>query len=805
MASRIDIIPTAAGIASRQPGGFRPELGSDGITRYRIQCPAHEGDSLNCALWDYRDKKNRPQIGARCHSRGCDPREIRIALGVAPANSSSRKSNSFVCEYEHPDGKPRPVHRLDYPKDFDPEKPCGYQSCGKTSPHKHVWGKGSAKDCHVYLWGLDSDSHVCVIVEGEKPAQALEAMGASARGYTPVSWRGGAGAARDADYSRLAGRQVIVWPDKDGVGLEAMRVAAGMALAAGAVSTAWIEPPESLPEGGDAADMSAEDALAALETAAAFEPPPPPARRPRPAPGGGGDDGDGYIPTTRVLRRDVDDLDRLIHAAAHKLAGGDYLRLFELWYQRVESRWLEDSDENIETTLSRGLVQSAGYMLSRAHKAEALDMLKTMIAPNANFPSYLDPAHRLLSFNLDSGDLLEGAVFGGERVWLEKGKTIERASTDDRDFMRSVRSYALPTEAADTPMWDGYLEKTFETPEDGTALMESIGITLAGYTGYQVAVALRGPGRTGKGVCFDFLIQLLGGSSHVATYPSPTTIAKNFATYDLIGKSAALLPDMPPRPRGGGARSEWDEGLTILKHIVGEDAIRAEGKYKPAFSSKLQLTVWMATNHALSFAAGASDASAWGERLRIHPFESVVPREERVPDFGQALFDAEGPAVALKCLLAAAEAGERGGLTVTEAMRGETRDAMRDVMGDIAQFVDSKLRFGEMEAVSRARVRDALSEHIKRAAHNGDVAALNSLLDNRAEQFIRQGKVGGERGWRGVGLASDPPPPDPEPAQGGLSADVAPCPICAREGEPLDEFGQCADRDACESARANGG
>jgi putative DNA primase/helicase len=107
------------------------------------------------------------------------------------------------------------------------------------------------------LYGLDllaanPDAGV-LIVEGEKAADA-------ARTISPgvvVTWPGGSKAVRYADWSPLAGRKVVIWPDRDAPGIEAAR-AISKALAGIAAKVRIITPPAGLDDGWDLADAVAE-------------------------------------------------------------------------------------------------------------------------------------------------------------------------------------------------------------------------------------------------------------------------------------------------------------------------------------------------------------------------------------------------------------------------------------------------------------------------------------------------------------------------------------------------------------------
>lgn len=75
------------------------------------------------------------------------------------------------------------------------------------------------------LYGLDrlaaKTKAQVLIVEGEKAADAAHAM--IGNQMAVVSWPGGAQALRKADWLVLAGRKVLLWPDADEPGIEAMQ------------------------------------------------------------------------------------------------------------------------------------------------------------------------------------------------------------------------------------------------------------------------------------------------------------------------------------------------------------------------------------------------------------------------------------------------------------------------------------------------------------------------------------------------------------------------------------------------------
>jgi putative DNA primase/helicase len=90
-----------------------------------------------------------------------------------------------------------------------------------------------------------------LIVEGEKAADAAQRLFPSA---VAITWPSGCKAIDKADWSPLAGRRCVLWPDADAVGREAMAKLAPRLLAAGADQVRIIKPPADVPEGWDLAD-----------------------------------------------------------------------------------------------------------------------------------------------------------------------------------------------------------------------------------------------------------------------------------------------------------------------------------------------------------------------------------------------------------------------------------------------------------------------------------------------------------------------------------------------------------------------
>lgn len=98
------------------------------------------------------------------------------------------------------------------------------------------------------------DAAQVVLVEGEKCAQALIDTGVVAT----TAMHGANAPVEKTDWSPLAGKSVLIWPDRDKPGWEYATQASQAILSVGAKSCYILYPPEEAAEGWDAADAITE-------------------------------------------------------------------------------------------------------------------------------------------------------------------------------------------------------------------------------------------------------------------------------------------------------------------------------------------------------------------------------------------------------------------------------------------------------------------------------------------------------------------------------------------------------------------
>ena len=115
------------------------------------------------------------------------------------------------------------------------------------------------------LYGLDrlTKEKPVLVVEGEKAADAAQALLPE---YAVLTWSGGCGAVRKADWSPLKGKDVAIWPDHDAPGKEAAQRLASLLHEMNKESRHEttphpyvVEVPPHLPQGWDLADKRPDD------------------------------------------------------------------------------------------------------------------------------------------------------------------------------------------------------------------------------------------------------------------------------------------------------------------------------------------------------------------------------------------------------------------------------------------------------------------------------------------------------------------------------------------------------------------
>jgi hypothetical protein len=224
----------------------------------------------------HRDARARDATG--CRSRPCRQTRLACSMRADVARPGIRNANA-----------PRHSRRAPYTNTATPSALLGYVlRCEFVDHATHARKKltpqltfcvarnGERRWCvrpfapPRPLYGLDALAAKAgapvLVVEGEKCA---DAAAPALPMYATVAWPGGANGIHHVDWSPLSGRDVVLWPDADGPGRDAMlgsadrsgRVREGvaqLAWRAGARSLRFVDV-SGVPRGWDIADALGQD------------------------------------------------------------------------------------------------------------------------------------------------------------------------------------------------------------------------------------------------------------------------------------------------------------------------------------------------------------------------------------------------------------------------------------------------------------------------------------------------------------------------------------------------------------------
>lgn len=287
-----------------------------------------------------------------------------------------------------------------------------------------------------------------------------------------------------------------------------------------------------------------------------------------------------------------------------------------------------------------------------------------------------------------------------------------------------------------------FLERIQPDTDMRAFLARLLGHALEGRVVNHVLPILYGQGANGKGTLIGAALAALGDYGDAAD-PELLT-AKSFDAHptgvaDLFGLRLAIL-------------HESDHGRRLaegtVKRLTGGDRIKARRMRENFWSFAPSHTFVMLTNHK-PLVAG-TDEGIW-RRLRLVPFDVVIPDEERDEHLGDEL------ACELEAVLAWLVAGyqdyhQRGGLDEPDDVIKATA-GYRDESDALKRFLDERCFTGPHHFVRSSELFGAWRTWCAREGIDaGTNKAFTTSLQNRGYDTFRT-NTGAS--WRGIGLAAD--------------------------------------------------
>jgi len=557
------------------------------------------------------------------------------------------------------------------------------------------------------------DAALVVLVEGEKCAQALIEAGIVAT----TAMHGANAPADKTDWSPLANKAVLIWPDRDKPGWTYATQAAQAILSAGAKSCHILYPPEDAAEGWDAADAVAE----------------------------GFDVGTFLAHGPRLQIHDVTMVDEPVISTDESVWGTEdalalaftrryhrdwrYIATWGRWLVWDGRRWR--GDETLAATdLIRSVCRQAALRADSPRLAAKLASCSTV--GGVERLARADRRHAASTDEWDADPWLLNTPGGVVSLTSGRRRPHERA-----DRMTKITT-ATPDGAC--PQWLTFLADITGGDQALQAyLQRMVGYCLTGVTSAHALFFFYGTGANGKSVFTNVVSTILGDYATTAAMDTFVETRNDRHPTDLAGLRGARFVCAIETEQG----RRWNESK--IKAITGGDKISARFMHQNFFEFTPNLKPVIVGNHKPVI---RNIDEAMKRRLHLVPFTVTIPPEKR--DGGltdRLLAERDGiMAWAVEGCLAWQREGLRPPACVVEAT--EEYFEAEDALG---RWLEERC---VREANARALTAELFNDWKQWAEAAGEFVGaqrrFSDLLITRGLQKWRNGM--GVRGFQGIGL-----------------------------------------------------
>ncbi|CAJ0861537.1 hypothetical protein KTD09_06570 [Burkholderia multivorans] len=441
-----------------------------------------------------------------------------------------------------------------------------------------------------------------VLVEGEKCAQALIETGIVAT----TAMHGANAPVDKTDWSPLAGKAVLVWPDRDKPGWEYAVQAAQAILSAGAKTCHILYPPEEAADGWDAADavMEGFDVAAFL------------AHGPRVQVHDIADPGEPVIGADESVWGTEDALALAFTRRYHR--DWRYVAAWGRWLVWDGRRW-RNEETLAATDLIRGVCRHAALQADNPKLAAKLATSGTV--GGVERLARADRRHAATTAEWDADPWLLNTPGGVVDLRTGRMRAHDRA-----DRMTKITT---ATPGGDCPTWRRFLAEVTGGDADLQAYLQRVsGYCLTGSTQEHALFFLYGTGANGKSVFVNTLATILG--DYAASAPMDTFMETRSDRHptDMAGLRGARFVSSIETEQG----RRWAESK--VKSLTGGDKISARFMRQDFFEFWPQFKLFVAGNHKPAI---RNIDEAMKRRLHLIPFTITVPPERRDKHLQQKL------------------------------------------------------------------------------------------------------------------------------------------------------------------------
>ncbi len=427
------------------------------------------------------------------------------------------------------------------------------------------------------------------------------------------------------------------------------------------------------------------------------------------------------------------------------------------YYTLRNGGWAQQSTEYYERKIAKRIGEARGTQtpVIGRYMSDCLATLQRELLPAVVDTGLLAVENRLLNFNLDSGELIDGTAFRNTNLCMDESGGISHQERGERDFYTTSRPYILPLEDPGRPTrFDAWLDEMVPDADTRQAVWECLGMSILGQ-GYaeQRVVFLCVGGRSGKGTLEKLAALLSGGCCSFSGGPARLG-AGPFANSALVGNATCILPDSPEMPEHPKSLTyaQYTLGLTTIKHLSGEDPITIEFKNDRRILSLIWPgTVWWDSNYPISKVIPArEDAHSWRGRIIPIPMTVEIDEDRQIRGFHDR-FIPEVPCIAYHAIRAYAERRRRGSFTFSPEMQ---QVLLLLGAGQFEHLQEIIARFSPMPDAwtTREQIRELAERIIGEPPKNKE---LNHLYSAAAAAGGRQTKRTGVQGFRDLDIVGE--------------------------------------------------
>lgn len=565
---------------------------------------------------------------------------------------------------------------------------------GAESPQ---WGCGHWNKPHP-LYGLDRlakrEGAPVLIVEGEKAADAAQELLGQ---MVVVTWPGGANAWKNADFSPLAGRSVLLWPDNDIAGLDAMgKLAPILADPKGLKCRVRTLDPTGMPEGYDAADWDGTSGDLITWSKTRIQPFEVKAPQPETAPPIEAYSEDAArAPVTELqtrkpkkpklavvegntVRAPEEDDEPLPQAMSEDALGSAfadeispdwrYVHEWLTWFEWSGDFWREDKTKRIDH-LAVQLTRRALYW-DEAKSLTPKERRAVNKRSTAGAVRDIAATDRRIAATIDQWDK-DSFLLGvpGGVMDLKAGQFLPAESSQ-----YITKRCAVAPANGKPERWLEYLKRCHSGNEEIISYLQRYaGYSCTGETGEHALAFLYGTGRNGKGIFLETVSRILGDYAATASIETFLERKNPAHTTELARLHKARLVITEEAGAGG----KWNESR--IKHMTGGGKITARFMRTDDIEFVPNFKLLIASNHRPSM---KSVDEAMKARIHLVPFNVTIPLEERDPHL-LAKLESEWPQI-LGWMLDGCSEWQRQRLSPPAIVIDATREYMEseDILGD---------------------------------------------------------------------------------------------------------------------------